>query len=370
MAWSQVSLLHYLRPRAAGWALLLVALPGLALAAPAPPGPAPVDKPAAAPDHPAPPSGPASEAAREQARGLLRQGNEKLEQGLYLEALGLFERANALFPSPKLEFNIAQTLNELGRFVEALERYERFVRDVKASEAPDLYRVAQEQIFKLSGRVGRIEVQASQAGAVVTLDGLRIGDTPLGTPVRVVPGAHVVIVSKPEFEQQVIQTEVKPGETRTLRAELRLEAEAQAERQIAEQRRAERVAAEERAQKARLAAARDAERRRLRERRAGIGLVVAAAASLAAGAIMVGVNDAQNRTIESASADTPWTAVQSAYSLGNALRPAIGVALGVGAALGVAGTVLLVVSRPRRADVALGPAIAPSGAGVVATVRF
>jgi tetratricopeptide (TPR) repeat protein len=51
------------------------------------------------------------EAAREQARALLKQGNELLDKGNYLEALQRFEAAYAAFPSPKLLFNIAQDLH-------------------------------------------------------------------------------------------------------------------------------------------------------------------------------------------------------------------------------------------------------------------
>src|SRR5262245_18157247 len=109
--------------------------------------------------------------ARAEALVLLREGNAKLDQGLYLEALERFERAERLFPSPVLAFNIAQTLNELGRTLEALERYEYFVGHARLEANPDFDRIAHQQIYKLSGRIGRIEVQVSVAEATVTLDG-------------------------------------------------------------------------------------------------------------------------------------------------------------------------------------------------------
>src|SRR5579864_1228721 len=68
--------------------------------------------------------------ARARARALLRDGNDMLDRGLYAEALKLFEEAYRTFGSPKLHFNIAQALYQLGRPLEALERYERFVREI------------------------------------------------------------------------------------------------------------------------------------------------------------------------------------------------------------------------------------------------
>src|SRR5437868_4089231 len=144
--------------------LLLLLLAGVARAAPGKPADS---HPAPDGSNPAPPpaaADPASREAREreEARRLLREGNAMLDQGRYLEALDLFMRAHALVPSAKLAFNIAQTLNELGRFVEALDQYEAFLRDEAAAAVPDLQAVASARVFDLSARVARVELQVDQ----------------------------------------------------------------------------------------------------------------------------------------------------------------------------------------------------------------
>src|SRR5262249_29259382 len=87
-------------------------------------------------------------AAKQRARALLLEGNTRLDEGLYVDALDKFQRAYDVYPSPKLHFNLAQTYHELGRPVEALRHYELFVRDVKPEEMPDKWALANERIFQ------------------------------------------------------------------------------------------------------------------------------------------------------------------------------------------------------------------------------
>ena len=83
----------------------------------------------------APARAPATATAKAKATALLLQGNKKLDAGVYLEALQLFKKAYRIYPSPLLHFNIAQTYNELGKFLDALTHYELFVKKVKEDPA-------------------------------------------------------------------------------------------------------------------------------------------------------------------------------------------------------------------------------------------
>ena len=55
------------------------------------------------------------------AQVLLKEGSALYKQADFAAALRKFEEAYALYPSPKLQFNIAQADRELGRIVEAVE---------------------------------------------------------------------------------------------------------------------------------------------------------------------------------------------------------------------------------------------------------
>src|SRR2546429_264639 len=72
--------------------------------------------------------------ARERARALLAEGAKLFDDGDYEGALGKFEAAHRLVPSPKLYFNIGQAQRSLARDVEALEAFETFVAE--AHDAP------------------------------------------------------------------------------------------------------------------------------------------------------------------------------------------------------------------------------------------
>src|SRR5579871_187474 len=71
------------------------------------------------------------------AQALLNEGADLYDRGQLVEALGRFQSAYAAYPSPKLWFNIGQAERDLGRHVEAMEAFERFLADVKDAPAGD-----------------------------------------------------------------------------------------------------------------------------------------------------------------------------------------------------------------------------------------
>ena len=71
------------------------------------------------------PSGGAQDKAK--AKGLLSEGSAIYKKGDYAGALEKFEAAYAAYRSPKLWFNIGQANRDLGRPVEALDAFEKFL---------------------------------------------------------------------------------------------------------------------------------------------------------------------------------------------------------------------------------------------------
>jgi S1-C subfamily serine protease len=171
--------------------------------------------------------------ARVRARELLREGNDMLDRGFYVQAHKLFEEAYRTFASPKLHFNIAQALYQLGRPLEALERYERFVREINKEEHLTEWRLAQERVFELQAQIATVDIQCNVVGALVTLDGREAGRTPLPRSVRVTPGVRTLALSKPGYERQVIEITFKAGDNVTQRVKLLTEAESLGSRQTA-----------------------------------------------------------------------------------------------------------------------------------------
>jgi tetratricopeptide (TPR) repeat protein len=310
--------------------------------------------------------------ARAQALALLHDGNEKLDQRLFLEALDRFERAYALFPSPKLHFNIAQALNELGRPVEALAHYERYVHEVKEEESPDNWRTAHEQIFRLEGAVARVEIQTNIADAQVTVDGKPVGTTPLDAPVRLMPGPHAIVVARAGYEQTVIEHTLKPGESAVERVELHTEEEAAATRRAVQKAEAERRATEERLRRTEAAAEASRERTRQVWRTTGWISIGVGLASLAAAGVLGALGSAANAKVNQAEPGTPWASLRDDYDRASSLRVGAIATLVAGGVLTATGALLIVITSPRAREgrVSLYPMLAPGAVGLVAERSF
>src|SRR3954454_13220068 len=69
-----------------------------------------------------------------QARALLVEGGGLLQSGDYAEALVRFEKAFALVPSPKIQYNLGLAYLGLARPADALQAFEVFVAG--AADAP------------------------------------------------------------------------------------------------------------------------------------------------------------------------------------------------------------------------------------------
>jgi len=91
-----------------------------------------------------------------------------------------FESAYAKVPSPKLFFNFAQVHRRLGRTVEALDFYERYLAETP--DAPAKLRTeAQQRTADLKKRVATIAIRSAAVGHEVTVDGRSLADGDRGS---------------------------------------------------------------------------------------------------------------------------------------------------------------------------------------------
>lgn len=148
----------------------------------------------------------------EGARELFKQGYEQLDRGEYVEALANFEAAYRHWPNPKILLNIATTLRQLGRFSEAAERYEQYLRDPGA--APERVDEVKLALQEVEPRCGRIRVIVSDPRIIVRVDGRTI-DLP-DSGFRVDPGEHVVLGELDGQQVALIHAAVRAGETQTV----------------------------------------------------------------------------------------------------------------------------------------------------------
>ncbi len=139
------------------------------------------------------------EQTRVRAQKLLDQGSALYDKGDYVEALAKFSQANAVYPSPKLCFNIGQTDRNLGRPVAAMEAFEQVL--AHASEVPgDVVATARSSVADLERELGQVSIRCDGAGAVISLDGKVIGTSPLPRPEWVTRGQHRLTARKAGHE--------------------------------------------------------------------------------------------------------------------------------------------------------------------------
>jgi len=153
--------------------------------------------------------------AKAKAQALLKEGAKLYQNGELLPALDKFNAAYAAFQSPKLLFNIGQASRDLGRFVEAMTAFERFLEE--DPEAPaDMIAEAQRSVAELQGKLGKLRIQCSKDGAEISVDGKLVGVAPLARPVWAEQGNHQVTARHPDTAPAVEDVEVNAGWVHTV----------------------------------------------------------------------------------------------------------------------------------------------------------
>jgi hypothetical protein len=140
--------------------------------------------------------------ARVAARALAAQGSEAFEQRDFQRALGLFERAGAIIPAPTITLMEARTLVELGRLVEALEKYGATQRMLTVDPTNEAFKqaaeAAQRETEPLLQRIPTLRVRVQGATASDKLE-IQIDDKKILPSLAAVdqpsnPGVHHVLV--------------------------------------------------------------------------------------------------------------------------------------------------------------------------------
>jgi hypothetical protein len=163
--------------------------------------------------------------AKAKAQALLREGAESYRQGAFAGALEKFGQAYAVFPSPKLLYNIGQANRELGRPADAVDAFEKFLAQAPDA-SPDLIAEAKQSVAELSPKIGKLFVNCNVSGARITVDGKHVGKTPLADFVRLSPGSHQVMATHPSTMSEVQTVTVAAGAVETVGISLRSPAEA------------------------------------------------------------------------------------------------------------------------------------------------
>ena len=158
---------------------------------------------------------------RTAARTLAAQGAEAFERRDYAAALDLFQRAGALVEAPTIVLMQARTLVELGRLIEAADRYS-FVLSMKspgganaAFEAAVQAAASEYDALKVRLPLLKVKVQGAQASSV-WVDGRQLPAPLVGVDNPLDPGQHRVEVRAPDRAPIVREVVLEEGEREEL----------------------------------------------------------------------------------------------------------------------------------------------------------
>lgn len=149
-------------------------------------------------------SSPENVEATQRARQHFMAGVEHFSAHRYRDAIRSFSLAAQLVPSADLWFNIARSHEELSEYEEAIEHYQRYLRDrVDPPDRADIERHVEElraraererEARRTQPTTGTLRLTANRDGARIELDDEEAGTAPWAEPREVAPGRHRLVV--------------------------------------------------------------------------------------------------------------------------------------------------------------------------------
>lgn len=168
-------------------------------------------------------------AGRTVAIPLFKEGIRLFDQGFYQQALAKFQGAYFHFPSPKIHTRIALCYKWLGKYVQAILHYEKYLNQSKpkppAKTAPataKLRQAVQKTVGALLKKIGQIRLQiTAPTGALVRVNGGIVGKAPLKKLLRLTPGKYHVTISAKDHHPLQRDLTLKAAQIATLKLSLK-----------------------------------------------------------------------------------------------------------------------------------------------------
>jgi tetratricopeptide (TPR) repeat protein len=130
---------------------------------------------------------------------LIERGVELRKTGDDRTALEVFARAFACSGSARAQAQMALAEQALGRWIDAHQHLRAALDAAHDPWIREHTAALTESLAEIASRLGRLEVTANVAGAELSVDGRRVGRTPLSDAIYAVVGESVVILSAPGY---------------------------------------------------------------------------------------------------------------------------------------------------------------------------
>jgi hypothetical protein len=144
------------------------------------------------------------------ARGHFERGVTAFDERRFDEAATEFRAAYDLSPAFAVLYNIGQVNVALGKAVEAVEAFEKYLVQGGVKIAAGRRREVEKELDRQRARIGTIALQVQPEGAEIRVDGGLAGTAPLAEPVRITAGKHTIVVLASGYDAQVRALDVEP----------------------------------------------------------------------------------------------------------------------------------------------------------------
>jgi hypothetical protein len=164
-----------------------------------------------------------SDADREAARSLYKEGFELQQAGNYADALDRFKRSQQVFPAPTALLHIAECEARLGRLVESAETYRTLEHLSLPPNSPPAFVQAQQQgaaeLQQVEPRIPHVRIQVTPQnipGLVVFVDEVPMNPALLGVDRPANPGDHKMTAQAPGFPRVEMMVHITEGQPTAL----------------------------------------------------------------------------------------------------------------------------------------------------------
>lgn len=145
-----------------------------------------------------------------------RRALELFDHGQYTEALTEFQRAYALAPSFRIQYNIGLCHAALGDAARAVDAFGSYLRE-GAERIPGPRRAQVEsEVARLSKQLASLQLEVEETGSDVTLDGAPLGTGPISRQLRLNQGKHTVSVRSPDGTLKTQTVQLSGGQEQRL----------------------------------------------------------------------------------------------------------------------------------------------------------
>ena len=154
--------------------------------------------------------------ARAEAKKHYDRAMELNEDGQTAEAVIELKRCYELSPHHTVLYNLGQAYITLAKPVEAVAALQRYLDEGGKAIKPARRAEVEQEIARQKTRIATLEIRGLPDGARVRVNGVDVGKAPLGRPVSVGIGDHIISATADGYEPAEVQVTVAGEDRRTM----------------------------------------------------------------------------------------------------------------------------------------------------------